>query len=117
MFRLNSLYSILRKHFVQHADAEINVPQVALLLCEIQLISIIILSTFMSFWSWLKEIFRKVKIARSQHSIVHIGRQSYICWLACESKTWNRTLSALISILMTNKRIRVSIEYWKLKLK
>jgi hypothetical protein len=46
---LNTLYSIVNRHFAQHADAEINVPQVALVLCEIKLISVIILSTFMSF--------------------------------------------------------------------
>ena len=48
LFCLNSLYSILGIHFLQHADAEINVLHIALALCEKQLISVIFLVTFMS---------------------------------------------------------------------
>ena len=47
-FCLYLLYSILSRQFVQHADAEINAPQIAPALCEMQLISAVILSTFMS---------------------------------------------------------------------
>ena len=73
IFCLNLLHYIHSRHFVQHADVELNVSQVALTFCEMQLISFITLSTFMSviFGSWLKEIFNKMKIATIQYSIIH----------------------------------------------
>jgi len=82
IFSLSSLYSIPSRHFVKHTDAEINAPQAGLAFCEILLISDKILSKFLSvlFWSRLKEIFRKAKIARSQQSIVHRGSSKFICY-------------------------------------
>ena len=47
-FFFNSRYSYLSRYFEQHADGRINVSQVALALCEIRLISAIIISKFMS---------------------------------------------------------------------
>ena len=61
IFCLNPIYSILSRYF-QHADAEINVPQVALTLREMQQISVVIPNTF-----------RKAKVVRSQDGIVHTG--------------------------------------------
>ena len=58
------MYIFFRIYFAQHADAQINLPKIAMVLCEMLLISIIFLSTFMSFWSWLKEMFKKAKISK-----------------------------------------------------
>jgi len=51
---IDSIYSILSRYF-QHADDEINVPQVALTLREMRQISVIIPSTFLA----------KAKVVRS----------------------------------------------------
>ena len=82
---LNSGNSIFSRHFVQHADAKVYVPQVALTSWEMRLISVIALSTFMSilFLELVGKIFRKVKIVRSKYGIIH--RQFYIHGLVYET--------------------------------
>ena len=47
IYRSGSLYPTCSRHIVQHADAEINVKQVALALGEMRQITAIILSIFM----------------------------------------------------------------------
>jgi len=66
---LDSLYPSCSRHFVQHADAEINVTQVALALCGMSILF---------FRRWLKEMSRKSKIARTQHDIGNSGSSTFM---------------------------------------